>query len=160
VLDALRRAGATADGGLADALLEDLVRRGALARSGSTLRLPAHRAVVGSEELERLVREVTEGEPTPPTISELRRRGYENEAVEAAVRSGDLVRIAPDLVLSRGFVDRAIVAVRETGADGITVSAVRVRLGTSRKYAVPLMEHLDRVGETRRSGDLRFARGT
>jgi selenocysteine-specific elongation factor len=160
VLDALPRAGAPADDGLADALVEDLVRRGALARSGSTLRLPAHRAGVGSDELERLVREVTEGEPTPPTISELRRRGYENEAVEAAVRSGDLVRIAPDLVLSRGFVDRAIEAAREAGADGITVSAVRVRLGTSRKYAVPLMEHLDRVGETRRSGDLRFARGT
>jgi selenocysteine-specific elongation factor len=136
------------------------VRRGALARSGSTLRLPAHRTGVGSEELERLVRAVTEGEPTPPTIAELRERGYDHEAVEAAVRSGDLVRIAPDLVLSRGFVDRAIEAVREAGAHGITVSAVRVRLGTSRRYAVPLMEHLDRVGATRRSGDLRFARGT
>jgi selenocysteine-specific elongation factor len=38
------------------------------------------------------------------------------------------------------------------------VSAVRERLGTSRKYAVPLLEHLDRTGVTRRSGDLRFAR--
>jgi selenocysteine-specific elongation factor len=160
LLDAVRHAGAPADGGLADALIEALVRRGALARSGSTLRLPAHRAGVEAEELERLVREVTEGEPTPPTIAELRERGYDHEAVEAAVRSGDLVRIAPDLVLSRGFVDRAIEAVREAGAHGITVSAVRVRLGTSRRYAVPLMEHLDRVGATRRSGDLRFARGT
>jgi selenocysteine-specific elongation factor len=39
------------------------------------------------------------------------------------------------------------------------VSAVRQAIGTSRKYAVPLMEHLDRTGVTRRSGDLRFARG-
>jgi selenocysteine-specific elongation factor len=160
LLDALRRARGPADRGLADALLEDLVRRGALARSGSTFRLPAHRAGVGSKELERLVHEVAEGEPTPPTIAELRGRGYDHETVEAAIRSGDLVRIAPDLVLSRGFVERAIEAVREAGADGITVSAVRVRLGTSRRYAVPLMEHLDRVGATRRSGDLRFARGT
>jgi selenocysteine-specific elongation factor len=37
---------------------------------------------------------------------------------------------------------------------------VRERLGTSRKYAVPLLEHLDRTGVTRRSGDLRFARRT
>lgn len=160
VLDTLRRAGAPALTGLADALLEDLVRRGALARSGSTLRLPTHRAGVGGAELERVVRAVAEGEPTPPTIPELRGRGFAHEVVEAAVRSGDLVRIAPDLVLTGGFVERAIEAVREAGAEGITVSAVRVRLGTSRRYAVPLMEHLDRTGATRRSGDLRFARGT
>lgn len=160
VLDTLRRAGAPALTGLADALLEDLVRRGALARSGSTFRLPTHRAGVAGAELERVVRAVAEGEPTPPTIPELRGRGFAHEVVEAAVRSGDLVRIAPDLVLTGGFVERAIEAVREAGAEGITVSAVRVRLGTSRRYAVPLMEHLDRTGATRRSGDLRFARGT
>jgi selenocysteine-specific elongation factor len=37
---------------------------------------------------------------------------------------------------------------------------VRERLGTSRRYAVPLMEHLDRTGATRRSGDRRIVRGT
>jgi selenocysteine-specific elongation factor len=70
------------------------------------------------------------------------------------------VRIAPDLVVTAGFVARAVEAVREAGSAGITVSAVRQRLGTSRKFAVPLMEHLDRAGLTRRSGDLRFARGS
>ena len=61
--------------------------------------------------------------------------------------------------LTREVVERAGTIVREAGADGITVSALRERLGTSRKYAVPLAEHLDRTGVTRRSGDLRFARG-
>ena len=40
----------------------------------------------------------------------------------------------------------------------MTVSGVRAGLGTTRKYAVPLLEYLDRSGVTRREGDLRFAR--
>jgi selenocysteine-specific elongation factor len=36
-----------------------------------------------------------------------------------------------------------------------TVSNLREAVGTSRKYAVPLAEHLDRVGFTKRSGDTR-----
>jgi selenocysteine-specific elongation factor len=75
------------------------------------------------------------------------------------VRSGALVRISSELVFTRELVERAGSIVREAGADGITLSALRERLGTSRKYAVPLAEHLDRTGVTRRSGDLRFARG-
>jgi selenocysteine-specific elongation factor len=39
---------------------------------------------------------------------------------------------------------------------GLTVAEIRDLLGTTRKYAVPLCEYLDRVGVTRREGDLRF----
>ena len=38
---------------------------------------------------------------------------------------------------------------------GLTVAEIRDLLGTTRKYAVPLCEYLDRVGVTRRDGDLR-----
>ena len=38
---------------------------------------------------------------------------------------------------------------------GLTVAEIRDLLGTTRKYAVPLCEYLDRVGVTRREGDLR-----
>ena len=39
---------------------------------------------------------------------------------------------------------------------GLTVAEIRDLLGTTRKYAVPLCEYLDRTGVTRREGDLRF----
>jgi selenocysteine-specific elongation factor len=39
---------------------------------------------------------------------------------------------------------------------GLTVSEIRDLLQTTRKYAVPLCEYLDRQGFTRREGDLRF----
>jgi hypothetical protein len=38
------------------------------------------------------------------------------------------------------------------------VSEVRAGLGTTRKYAVPLLEYLDAHGHTRRVGDVRVAR--
>jgi [protein-PII] uridylyltransferase len=46
----------------------------------------------------------------------------------------------------------------EHATDGMTVSALREALNTSRKYAVPLAEYLDATGVTRRQGDLRFPR--
>ena len=46
--------------------------------------------------------------------------------------------------------------VREAGPAGITVSAFREALGTSRKFALPLLEWFDHRGVTRRAGDLRF----
>ena len=39
---------------------------------------------------------------------------------------------------------------------GLSVSQIRDLLGTTRKFAVPICEHLDRVGFTRREGDLRI----
>jgi selenocysteine-specific elongation factor len=160
IVAALRRAGAPGDAEVADALLARLVDDGAIERAGSLFRLPGRTAGIASEEVDRVVRAVAEAEPTPPTVAELRQRGFSGDAIDAAVRRSMLVRIAPDLVLTRSMVDRAIEVVREAGAEGSTVSSVRERLGTSRRYAVPLMEHLDRTGATRRSGDLRFARGT
>lgn len=160
VASALRQAGAPPDPGLAAALVDDLVARGSLVRSGSRLAAADHSVALPHAELERLVAAVASAEPTPPTIAELRAAGFAPEVIEVASRSGALVRVAPDLVLTPGLVERAIALVRAAGPEGITVSAVRQALGTSRKYAVPLMEHLDRVGVTRRVGDLRFPRAS
>jgi selenocysteine-specific elongation factor len=39
--------------------------------------------------------------------------------------------------------------------DGCTVSEINALLGTTRKYSIPLLEHLDATGATRRVGDRR-----
>jgi selenocysteine-specific elongation factor len=41
--------------------------------------------------------------------------------------------------------------------EGVTASEVREALGTTRKYLLPLLAHLDATGVTRRRGDLRVA---
>jgi selenocysteine-specific elongation factor len=158
IADGFVAAGAPRDLELADAVVDRLESEGTLVREGALVRLASHRA--GSDdEVAGVVEVVRSAEPTPPSIAELRAAGVANAVVDAAVRSGALVRISPELVFTRELVERAGAIVREAGADGITLSAFREGLGTSRKYAVPLAEHLDRSGVTRRSGDLRFARG-
>ena len=42
---------------------------------------------------------------------------------------------------------------------GCTVSEINTLLGTTRKFSVPLLEYLDKLGITRREGDLRFWNG-
>ena len=46
-------------------------------------------------------------------------------------------------------------AERLSGGEGLTVSQIREILQTTRKYAVPLCEYLDRIGFTERQGDVR-----
>jgi len=52
---------------------------------------------------------------------------------------------------------RRRVLARLAEGKGLTVAEIRDLLGTSRKYAVPFCEYLDRIGVTRREGDLRLA---
>ena len=157
---ALRSRRAPADPDLVDALLDDLTARGVVARAGPTVRLASHRVTLAGreEDVERLVEAVARGEPGPPTVPELVASGTPREVIDAAVRAGLLVRVSPELVFTPAFVARAAEVARELGTSGMTVSAFRERLGTSRKYAVPLLEHFDRQGLTRRQGELRFVR--
>ena len=50
---------------------------------------------------------------------------------------------------------RRLLSTRFGSSNGFTVSGLREALDISRKYAVPICEYLDRVGFTRRNGDLR-----
>ena len=159
--EALERAGGRPDAGLIDALLDLYAARGLVVRSASEIRLATHQVTAdqGHEDIDRLVKTIEAGEPTPPTIAELVASGITREIVDAAVRRGIVVKASPDLVFTAAFVDRAREALRELSGDGgISVSAFRERIGTSRKYAVPLLEHFDQKGVTRRQGDLRFVR--
>jgi selenocysteine-specific elongation factor len=157
---ALERAGRPADPGLVDALLDALEHEGRLVRTGSEIRLAGHRVALDErrDEVDRLVAAVADGEPAPPTVTELVEAGFPREVVDAAARAGALVRISPELVMTPGFVSRARDLLRAEAAAGITVSAFRERLGTSRKYALPLLEWFDQRGVTRRQGDVRILR--
>ncbi len=155
----LRAAGAPADSALIDELIRLFVERGSIRSSASTLRSADHRVVLEDhDDLDRLLDAIGgEHETTPPTIKELDAAGFGRDVIDAAARAGKVVKISPELVVAPPLVDRAQALVA-TALDGITVSTFRETLGTSRKYAVPLLEYFDRLGVTRRDGDLRFPR--
>jgi selenocysteine-specific elongation factor len=99
---------------------------------------------------------------TPPDLAEwTARAGPRASTVPdllALLRDEEqLVEVAPGLYLDQEFEAemRRRVTGRLSEGPGMTVGDLRDLLGTSRKFAVPLAEHLDRIGLTRREGDLR-----
>ncbi len=158
---ALRAAGAPADASLAEAVIAAAADRGDVVRTATVVRLSSHRVRLDARgsDVERLVRAIGgERTSTPPTIRELEADGFDRAMIAASARAGVVIRVGSDLIFSPDLVERAKTVIRDAGADGITVSAFREALGTSRRYAVPLMEWFDATGITRREGDLRFPR--
>ncbi|MGI9647159.1 MAG: selenocysteine-specific translation elongation factor, partial [Acidimicrobiia bacterium] len=89
-----------------------------------------------------------------PAVGEL---GMTTELVYALIRAGRLVKINNDLAYLPGQVDEMVAGLGELG-DGFTVAEFRDHFGLTRKYAVPLLEWLDREGHTARRGDMRTLR--
>jgi selenocysteine-specific elongation factor len=81
------------------------------------------------------------------------------DAVDMLFATGALVRVGDD-VYRRAQIEAARdVLISLLRADGrATMSRVRDAFGTSRKYALPLMEYFDGIGLTQRDGDLRRLR--
>jgi selenocysteine-specific elongation factor len=81
-----------------------------------------------------------------------------SDLLEVCVAEGLLAQIAPDLYLHaehEAEMRRRVTDKLKESGKGLTVAEIRDLLGTTRKYAVPLCEYLDKMGVTRREGDLR-----
>ncbi len=77
---------------------------------------------------------------------------------DVCVAEGFLVLIDGDIYLhadAEAEMRKRVIERLKTGP-GAAVSEIRDLLGTTRKYAVPFCEYLDRVGVTQRAGDLRI----
>ena len=91
---------------------------------------------------------------TVPRIKDL---GMGDELVHALLREERLVRISDDLAYLPEQIDEIMSRLGEL-PDPFTVSEFRETFGVSRKYAVPLLEWLDRRNATVRRGDIRTVR--
>jgi len=80
------------------------------------------------------------------------------DLVELCVAEGELVHLEGELYLHAEHEQALKQLLREKlqSGRGLTVSEIRDLLQTTRKFAVPICEYLDRLGFTRRDGDLRF----
>ncbi|GAA3817150.1 selenocysteine-specific translation elongation factor [Sphaerisporangium flaviroseum] len=79
-----------------------------------------------------------------PDADRLAALGLGPKEMAAAARAGALLRLAPGVVLLPGA-DRRAAALLAELPQPFTVSQARQALGTSRRVAVPLLEHLDRL---------------
>ena len=85
--------------------------------------------------------------------------GETTELVGRLLADGDLVRLDADYVCARGAWAKALAFVRAhfARAKELSVADVKEGLGLSRKWAVPLLEALDREKVTKREGNVRLA---
>lgn len=102
-----------------------------------------------------------------PFIAELEAEPFTPPAPDDVDRGELRELVRRGLVIEEGgifFAASAIDAATEVVAglltekpEGVTVAEIREALGTTRKYAMPLLAHFDGTGRTRRRDDLRIA---
>jgi selenocysteine-specific elongation factor len=134
---------------LADAMISD--QRTSVATDGVLVREASFQIQLpdGAQEI---VRRFEVAGLKPPDAAEA---GVSGDLIEALVRAGRLQRIG-DLLFAETAVHHAEELVRATLSRGpATTSELRAVLGTSRKFAIPLLEHLDRRRVTRFDGERR-----
>lgn len=71
------------------------------------------------------------------------------------VERGRLSRLPGGLLIAGPALDRLAGELAASGWESFTVAQFKDRFGLSRKWAIPLLEHLDSIGVTRRRGDER-----
>jgi len=148
--------------------VDRLVAERRLGRTDSVLHAPAHAESAASPAralADRIERLLADGGLTPPDV-----RGLEAatgisrrdllEALRTLEAGGRVVRVNADLYFARTAADEARARLEHhCGAEGtISPAAFRDLIGASRKFAIALLEWLDRTGVTVRVGDLRRLR--
>lgn len=155
-----------AEAALFDALVDGLLRDGRLFRRGERYRVDSPEQSLTPAEAEQLARveaAFAAGGFSPPTVKELEeslRAGRAlGEILASLVSEGRLVRVTSDLYYPTATMEGMEAAVRAFFKDHneMRIGDLKELFGQSRKHAVPALEHFDRIGLTRRLGDIRVA---
>ncbi len=133
------------------ALLGEVVKAAELESAGGMLSLPGHRETLGPAEgavaeLEIRLRAEPFAAPEADDLAALRLGARE---LAAAERAGRVLRLGEGVVLLPAAPALAMRALASL-AQPFTTSQARQALGTTRRVAIPLLEHLDSRGWTRR----------
>ncbi|MQA84634.1 MAG: selenocysteine-specific translation elongation factor [Streptosporangiales bacterium] len=99
--------------------------------------------------VEAVRKELTASPYRAPDAGRLAELGLTSKLLAAAVRAGALLRIGDDIVLLPGA-DLQAARTLARLEQPFTASEARQALDTTRRVAIPLLEHLDRKGITRR----------
>jgi selenocysteine-specific elongation factor len=128
-----------------------------------TVRLESHKVVLRQDEegaLAKIEKAFLEAGLKVPALAEVLaksgvERGRARSLVEILLRQSLLVRVAQDLFFHAEAITglRRMLAARK--GQRFSVPEFKEWTGVSRKYAIPLLEYLDRERVTRREGDLR-----
>jgi len=151
---------------LFEGAISNLVKNKKIEVSGDLLRLPGHGVVMKDEEAESK-KKIEEAFSTAglrvPALHEVLTglkvdKARAQKIVTLLLRDRVLIKISDELVFHRSALDelRRQIAGYKTKSAQIDVAAFKEMTGVSRKYAIPLLEYLDRERVTKRVGDARM----
>lgn len=145
-------------------LLHALIDAHALREVGPLVALPDHGGGISSrqDDVQKVISVLTKEPYAPPNGARLRDvTGADDALLNAMCAENEIVRVEAGLYFARDvYADMVLRIVDAINCgDGVTVAEVRDMFGTSRKYALALLEHLDDAHVTRRSGDVRTLGG-
>ena len=152
-------------GGVSSFLMDALLRQTPeLAAEGDLVRLASHKLHLKEEEaaaLGRIESAFEQAGLTVPGVSEvLARCGVEparaRTLLQMLLREKRLVKVSDDLVFHPVALTSVKGLLARHKGERFTVPAFKEWTGISRKYAIPLLEYLDRERVTRREGDVRL----
>jgi len=149
-----------------NALLDQLNAQGKVALEGETVRLAGRGVQLTPEESaaqEQISRAFESAGLAVPSAKEVLSglrldRARAEKILRLLLKDGTLVKIAEDLIFHSSALAqlRAVIARRKEQSNRINVGVFKELTGLSRKYAIPLLEYLDRERVTRREGDERI----
>ncbi|GAB4468862.1 MAG: selenocysteine-specific translation elongation factor [Anaerolineae bacterium] len=129
---------------------------------GAVVRLANHEVrftPAQQQAVDELRRQLKANPFSPPSFKEAALIVGE-EVLQVLIARGELVAVSTEVFFDANTYARLVEGVRAhlSRQGTITVAEARDLFQTSRKYALALLEHLDAIGVTRRSGDLRVLR--
>lgn len=145
-----------------DEVVGRAVREGVVADEGAFLRLAEHKVAFTAEQeaaIESLLAGFRALPHSPPSAAQCQSEVGE-EVLNALLDQGRLIRVSEDVLFTEGTYREMVDQVRDfIHRDGsITVAQARDLFGSSRRYLLALLEHLDARGVTRRVEDKRVLR--
>jgi len=140
------------------AALERLFDDGVLVEEGTAIRLPSYQVQLTQAQqakVDAFLRALDQNPYSPSAETKL-----EPDLLNLLVEQNRVVKVGGGVVFSASayeeMVDKVTAFLRERGR--VTLAEVRDMLGTSRKHATALLEHMDERKLTRRVGDERVLR--
>ena len=150
---------------LARPLFDHLLTKKIIKQFGKFVCLPAFAPAISAADektLAAMIEQIRAGRFQPPTPAEFAQKNAIDRKrlqrlVTLAVAQGELVPIDGDVHLHAETESGLRSTVRQLieAQGGVTVAQIREALQSSRKFVVPFVEYLDKVGFTKRAGDLR-----
>jgi selenocysteine-specific elongation factor len=149
--------------------IDGLIRKKQVETEGSKLRLPGFRPAVGKDQglyKDKIVEAIKKGGSQPPVREELPALfGITDKDAKDLLKlladEGRVVRINDSLYLDKAVLEaiKADLLKHLSEKKEIVVAEFRDIAKTSRKFAVPILEHFDSQKLTQRVGDKRVLRG-